>query len=201
MSEDAPSPAADPIASTSSIDLLGRARGGDRLALNRLYTRYLPRLLGWARGRLPCWARSVADTSDIVQDTCVRFLNNLQRVDVARSDELQAYLHRAVQNRVTDHYRQALRRPTMSSMDGVEVASPPGESPLDAVLTQETALLYAAALRRLRPEEREAVVARFELGYSYEQIALLLRKRTADAGRMAVTRSLIRLAEQMRRAT
>ena len=52
--------------------LLARARDGDEAALERLFERYLPRLQRWARGRLPSWARDMADTHDLVQDTLLR---------------------------------------------------------------------------------------------------------------------------------
>ena len=53
----------------SSLALLERARAGDRQALETLTARYLPRLRRWASGRLPRWARDLADTEDLVQET------------------------------------------------------------------------------------------------------------------------------------
>ena len=53
----------------SSVTLLERARAGDRAALESLIVRYLPRVQRWASGRLPRWARDMADTQDLVQET------------------------------------------------------------------------------------------------------------------------------------
>ncbi|OFV88038.1 MAG: hypothetical protein A2V74_07095 [Acidobacteria bacterium RBG_16_70_10] len=53
------------------------------------------------------------------------------------------------------------------------------------------------ALANLRPEERELVVARLELGYSYAQITVATGRPSPDATRMAVRRALLRLAEEM----
>jgi DNA-directed RNA polymerase specialized sigma24 family protein len=58
---------------------------------------------------------------------------------------------------------------------------------------------YEAALQRLRPEEREAIIARVEMERSYQEIAISLGKPSADAARMAVSRALLRLAEEMNR--
>jgi RNA polymerase sigma-70 factor (ECF subfamily) len=58
---------------------------------------------------------------------------------------------------------------------------------------------YDAALQRLKPEEREAVVSRVEFGLSYAEIADVLKKPSANTARMTVTRALVRLAEEMRR--
>ena len=46
----------------------------------------------------------------------------------------------------------------------------------------------------------EAIIGRLELGYSYEQLALVLRKPTPEAARLAVRRALGRLAERMQQS-
>jgi DNA-directed RNA polymerase specialized sigma24 family protein len=51
----------------------------------------------------------------------------------------------------------------------------------------------------LKPEEREAIVGRVELGYSYEELAVTLDKPTADAARKTAQRALVRLAGEMKR--
>jgi RNA polymerase sigma-70 factor (ECF subfamily) len=56
---------------------------------------------------------------------------------------------------------------------------------------------YEAALQRLRPEERELIIARVEMQQSYQQIAGAHGKSSPDAARMAVSRALVRLAEEM----
>jgi RNA polymerase sigma-70 factor (ECF subfamily) len=58
---------------------------------------------------------------------------------------------------------------------------------------------YEAALASLSDDDREAIVARVELGGTYEEVAAALGKPTADAARMAVGRALLRLAEAMGR--
>jgi DNA-directed RNA polymerase specialized sigma24 family protein len=59
---------------------------------------------------------------------------------------------------------------------------------------------YEAALATLGDVEREAVIGRIELGCSYQEIAALVDKPSADAARMMVTRALAKLAEIMARA-
>ena len=46
---------------------------------------------------------------------------------------------------------------------------------------------------------RQAILASIELGYSYDQIALVLNKPSAEAARLAVRRALLRLGEEMAR--
>jgi RNA polymerase sigma-70 factor (ECF subfamily) len=72
-------------------------------------------------------------------------------------------------------------------------------SPLEAAIGQQTLEQYESGLDRLNPDERQAVIARVEMGMSYDEIAALLDKPTANAARMAVVRALLRLAEEMKR--
>ena len=45
--------------------------------------------------------------------------------------------------------------------------------------------------------DRTAIVASIELGYTYDQIALVLDKPSAEAARLAVRRALVRLGKEM----
>jgi DNA-directed RNA polymerase specialized sigma24 family protein len=51
----------------------------------------------------------------------------------------------------------------------------------------------------LKPEDREAIIARVELGYTYEELGVMLDKPTAEAARKTAQRALVRLAEEMKR--
>ena len=74
-----------------------------------------------------------------------------------------------------------------------------GRSPLDLAIGENDRERYEAGLKRLRRADRQAILASIELGYSYEQIALLLNKPSAEAARLAVRRALLRLGEEMAR--
>jgi len=68
---------------------------------------------------------------------------------------------------------------------------------LEAIGT-DAAEAYEAALVKLSNEQREAVMMRIELGFSYQQIAEAQDRPSANAARMVVARALVRLAELMR---
>ena len=53
------------------------------------------------------------------------------------------------------------------------------------------------ALARLSEVDRQAIIARFEMGFSLRQVALELDKPSDDAARMAVKRAVERLAKHM----
>jgi DNA-directed RNA polymerase specialized sigma24 family protein len=69
---------------------------------------------------------------------------------------------------------------------------------LEDAIGAEAAARYVAALARLEPEEREAIIGRVEMEYSYADLAEVLGKPTADAARKAARRALLRLAEEMK---
>ena len=72
-----------------------------------------------------------------------------------------------------------------------------GESPLDQVIGLENTERYEAAMLRLRDADREAIVARVELRYSYQELAVALGKPSPDAARVAVARAVYRLAREI----
>jgi RNA polymerase sigma-70 factor (ECF subfamily) len=182
----------------SSFELIERAQQGDAEALNRLLERYLPRLRRWATGRLPAYARELGDTNDLVQDAVVGTFRNLGHFETRGEGALQAYLRQSVMNRIKDEVRRMGRRPARTELD----PDLPGDqvSPLEEAIGAEAMDRYEAALERLDPVERQAVIARLELGYSYAEVAALVDKPTAGAARVAVSRAVTKLARYMAEA-
>ena len=182
----------------SSLDLLERARAGDAAALDALIARYLPRLRRWASGRLPLWARDLAETQDLVQETVVKAFKNIERFEVRGEGALQAYLRQAMLNRIRSEIRRVNRRPPAGELD--TQTEDTGPSPLESAVGREALERYEVALARLRATDREAIIARIELGLTYEELAVALGKPSANAARMTVERALFRLAREMRHA-
>jgi RNA polymerase sigma-70 factor, ECF subfamily len=180
-----------------TLQLLQRARAGDRSAVEALMARYLPRLQRWARGRMPIWGRDVADTDDIVQEAMLRTFARLDDFEPRREGALQAYLRQAILNRIRDELRRAaIRTPSIE----LDPDSPDlGASPFEHAVGAEMAERYEAAMALLSEDDREAIVARVELGGTYEEVAAALGKPSPDAARMAVGRALVRLAQGMGR--
>jgi RNA polymerase sigma-70 factor (ECF subfamily) len=181
----------------STLSLLARAREGDSDALNDLFARYLPHLHRWASGRLPRWARDLADTPDLVQETLINTFKKIDGFECRGEGAFLAYLRQAVMNRIRDELRKAHARPESTELD--EALVDDGLSPLDLAIGQRATERYEAALQRLREEDRELVIARIELGLTYSEIAAALSKPSFDAARMAVGRALVRLGEEMSR--
>jgi RNA polymerase sigma factor (sigma-70 family) len=170
------------LSALSSLALLRRAQRGESDALDELFARYVPFLRRLAHGRMPRWARASAETADLVQDTLLQVFRRIDHFEPRGNGAMRAYLRQALHNRILNVRRDATRRPMAASLDD-----------------HEDRARYLRALDELRPEERDAIVGRIELGYSYEQLSVVLGKPSADAARMVVRRAVVRLAEAMGR--
>src|SRR5262249_14693020 len=183
--------------SESTSTLIERARAGDPQALERLFTRHRKPLQRWASGRLPKWARELSDTNDLVQETLLHAFKRIGEFEPRRVGALQAYLRQALLNRIREELRRKGRQPDATDLDDIELDS--AESPLEHAIGREAVERYEQALARLKAEEREAIIARVEMGYTYEELAEALGKPTPDAARKAAQRALVRLAEEIKR--
>jgi RNA polymerase sigma-70 factor (ECF subfamily) len=184
-----------PAGMLSTIDLLERVKQGDDDAVRLLVERSLPPLQRWARGRLPVWARNLAETQDLVQNAVLRALPHLKTFEAQHPGALQAYLRQAVDNHIRDEIRKVKARPLQTSLPDDHAAQ--GPSPIEQAIGRESLARYDAALQTLRSVDREAIIARVELQQSYEEVAIALGKPTADAARMAVVRALKNLLKAM----
>ena len=180
----------------STAVLIQRVRAGDKHSLERLIQRHVAPLRRYVSGRLPRWARDLADTDDLVQDTLLRTFSKMDSFEVRGAGALQAYLRQAVMNRLRDELRRKGRAPAFVDVDEQHLVGQ--GSPLEEAIGAEAAARYVAALARLEPEEREAIIGRVEMEYSYADLADVLGKPTADAARKATRRALLRLAEEMK---
>ena len=201
--EDDPAPGAAgaPVADTllsdePTIELLVKARDGNREAVEALLQRCLPQLKRWAHGRLPPAVRGSLDTGDLVQETVLHVLRRLDHFEPRHVGAMQAYLRQSVINRIRDEVRKIGRQPAPVELP--EELPSDLTSPLEAVVEQEAYDRYREALAQLNSRDREMIVARIEVQWSLAEIAQKFGMRTTDAARMAVSRALRRLTERLK---
>src|SRR5262245_10008589 len=185
---------ASSTSAASSFDLVQRANAGDQEARDILFARYLPRLQRWAHGRVPPAARSALQTHDLVQDTLIRVLEGLPSFKPRHEGAFQGYVRTVLWNRIRDVARQH-RTGAPNQLDSELVGH--DHSPLDLAIGQEMFDRYETALERLRPEEKELIIARIEMGLPHAEIAAMFDKPSVAAVHMALSRALVRLAEEM----
>lgn len=187
---------ADPLLSDEpTIELVVRAQGGDRLAVEALLQRCLPQLKRWAHGKLPAAARGSLDTGDLVQEAAMHVVQRLDVFQPRHVGAMQAYLRMSVINRIRDEIRRVGRHPAPVELPDDH----PGDatSPLEIALQAESYDRYRKALGDLKTRDREMIVARVEAQWSMSDIARQFGMRTVDGARMAVTRALKKLSANM----
>jgi RNA polymerase sigma factor (sigma-70 family) len=195
QSIDAPPPsgtAPEVHSADDPIELASRARRGERPAVEALMQRCLPPLRRWARGRLPTGTRGQLDTCDLVQDVAMHALGRLASFEPRHPAALDAYLRRALVNRIRDELRRVARRPRATVLP--EQLRSNGPSPLAAAIEAEQYWRYRHALSRLGAKDRQLIVARVEYGWSHRMIAERFGLPSVPAASMAVLRAAKRLA-------
>jgi len=176
------------LSDESTVTLVEKARGGDRASLEALLQRSLPELKRWAHGKLPPYARGSLDTGDVVQETALHVLRRLDHFEPQHVHSMQTYLRRAVINRIRDELRRIGRQPPPQEL----VDEPPSTalSALEMAIRGQEYNRYRTAIDGLNAKDRQLIVARIELQWSYEEVARMLGLPTPNAARVATLRAL-----------
>ncbi|MDQ3980613.1 MAG: sigma-70 family RNA polymerase sigma factor [Actinomycetota bacterium] len=109
-----------------------------------------------------------ADAQDLVQDVLLRVRRGLESY---RPGTMEGWLSRITTNAFLDDVRRRRRRPVEllpEEPDRVTPASPPADTALAAEVLPED---VQAALRRLPPDYRSAVVLSDVVGLTYQEIS------------------------------
>lgn len=180
----------------STATLLVKVKSGDEIAREQLCSTYLPMLQRWAHGRLPQYARDLAETDDMVQTTLIKALNKLDSFSSLREGAFLAYLRKILLNNIRMEIRRFNNQNDLLKKH-IDSDEPIDSSALEKAIGSEVVEKYESALMKMPEEAREAVILRVEFGYSYPEIAMATECSSANAARMAVSRALYKLAENM----
>ena len=193
-----------------TLDLLQRAQGGDREALERLFTRYYPRVLPIIRVRIGRQLRARLESGDILQDTFIAALRSFDRFEVRDEAAFLNWLARIAEHQIQDaadffgaQKRNVAREvPLDPSTDG----SPSGREPHDAapapfeqVHQREQASGVEKALEGLSEDYRELILWRDFMGASWAVIAEETKRPSPDAARMMYGKAIVELTRLMNR--
>ncbi len=201
---------ADPDPLTVSIELVHRAQGGERDALNRLFDRYQDRVLRIIRARMGPRARRVAESVDILQETFAAAVRDFDRFEVRDEASLIYWLSRIAHLRILEANRRARRAAADQPLGAAGAESSSGDAglqlpadgptPSEEVADLERDELFLRCLHQLREEDRELILLRTYAKAPWETVARVLGRPSASAARMAHTRLLVVLAKCMARA-
>jgi RNA polymerase sigma-70 factor (ECF subfamily) len=140
--------------------LVVRCQAGDEAAFEELVARYAPRLRYFLRKLLG----NAESAEDCLQDVWLSAFRGLCKL--ADAQALRAWLYRIARDRAFAVLRRAGRAEQLTAE-----AEVPDTLPEEPAFTAEDAAAIHAALDRLPPEQREALVLRFLETMSYEEIA------------------------------
>lgn len=141
--------------------LVSHALAGAQPAFQELVRRYQAPVVNLI-------ARIVRDPAlaeDLAQETFLKAFRNLGAFDAAR--KFSSWLFRIAHNTSLDALRRARARRAVAAEVG-DRAIPPPPDPVEAAALGRA---LDAALARLRPEQRTAIVLRYQEGCSYDEVA------------------------------
>lgn len=153
--------------------LVSQARNGSEVAYREIVRRFERPVYNLVVRMV----RDAALAEDLSQDA---FLKAFDRLDTYRAGQgkFSNWLFKIAHNTTIDHLRRAsLDTIPLDAADADEpdfhaVLSDPGaDTPYDAALRSDLAGALRAAIDRLRPEYREAIVLRHQEGLAYEEVA------------------------------
>ncbi len=149
--------------------LVAAAQGGDPDAFGSLFDRYYVPVFRFVAARVS----RPSDAEDLAQLVFVKALEALPRFE-ARGVPFGGWLFRLARNVVIDHVRTRREHATLDLV-AEQTAEEAGPDDL-AVLRQEMDSV-SHALRRLTPEQREAIELRFFAGLSAREAAVAMGRQ------------------------
>ena len=153
------------------LDLVRRAKRGDREAFGVLVQRYQQRVVGVARALV----HNLDDAVELGQEAFIRAFQNLPNFEGRSS--FATWLYRITSNLAIDWRRRETRYPVAHGEEAeIELARIPsaqGDS-FRAASRDELGRKVRDALKELTPEHREVILLREVEGLSYEEISEVL---------------------------
>lgn len=151
------------------IELIGRARQGDRASLDRLAE--------LARVRLTQYVRRIMLqpdlTDDIVQESILEMFKVFDKLK--RADRFWGWLQGIALNRIRRHYGSNWnkRKVSLAEVDG-ELMKGKGSDALSEMVTEEIKHIVTKSIGRLKPRDRAILTMRCYESMKYREIAEML---------------------------
>jgi RNA polymerase sigma-70 factor (ECF subfamily) len=154
--------------SATSIELINRAKNGERASIGQLYEEYhlhVYRYLYYLVG-------DVHNAEDLASEVFVRMIRSLPNYHY-QGISFQAWLFQIAHNLAVDHFRKDGKRIQVELEDNMHANGPDLDSTVEHNLNST---LLRQALEKLNTAQREVIVLRFVAGMPISQVAQTLRK-------------------------
>ncbi|HKW18615.1 MAG TPA: sigma-70 family RNA polymerase sigma factor [Terriglobales bacterium] len=189
--------------------LVRRCVAGDAAAWEEIVQRYHRRIYNICYR----FAGKTDDAQDLTQEVFIRMYRTLNTYDLTKG-AFTTWMTTMTRNLLVDHFRKTKQERMTDSLDATpsdhEDAMPLGDripdeapAPDSGVQSRETREVVHAALQKLSPELREAVILRDLQDMDYREIAAVLRvpegtvKSRINRGRAELARLLQRTYRQV----
>lgn len=143
-----------------------------------------------------------SEAEDLTQEVFIKIFQTLRTYDDAQG-AFSTWLNRVARNHLVDHYRRTHKDRLTSSLEEepsvLQETASREEHPMARLESQERRELLQAALDRLSPDMREAVILRDFQDLDYDEIAQVLGvpqgtvKSRINRGRLELARVLKRM--------
>jgi RNA polymerase sigma-70 factor (ECF subfamily) len=188
--------------------IVERCLGGDSLAWAELVKAHHRRVYGLCYR----FTGSPQDAEDLAQEVFLKVYGNLATFDLAKGS-FHTWITTLTRNLLVDHFRRSKQQRVTDSMDAgwdeseeqkiADRLSDPRPTPHEHAAQKELQKMVQAALTKVSPELREAVILRDLQDMDYKEIAQVLRipegtvKSRISRGRAELARLLNRNGRQV----
>lgn len=150
----------------SDSELIRKCKEGDPKSQSQLYSKYAPALMGICLR----YARNEEDAKDILHDSFVKILTNLDKVD--ENGSYEGWMRTIVVNTAINAYRAKIKTGTPVDLDEVQEMVEDVRIVQNDFLSQEILLRFISEL----PDGYRTVFNLFEIdGYSHLEISEMTR--------------------------
>lgn len=185
------------MAESSDEALLARVKAGEEPALEALLERFRRPLFGYLHRMLG----NATEAEDVFQETFLRVVKHLPRFEEGR--RVKPWIYAIASNLVKNVYRSRSYREKTSLDQESEKGEPLAPSlaalaqtPVELASDSERALAVRAAVERLSPVSRDALVLFYFQGLAYEEIAQALEVPLGTV-KSRIHNALAKLAAQL----
>lgn len=159
-----------------TADLIRRARAGDQAALGQLLASYREQLRTQADQTLDPRVKVRLDASDLVQQTCLSAINQIEHFVGEDAAQFGAWLRKIHERNILNAVRQqreTLARTVVRNEPLPDSGLEDGglATPSQLAMRQEEAARLEAALAQLPPAQRDVLRLRYLLGHTLEQVS------------------------------
>lgn len=160
----------------------------DPAAFGQLYDRYAGQIYRFVRARV----HDDCEAEDITEEV---FLSALRHIKGYRDQgrPFSCWLYRIAVNAVASHYRG--RRSQLSLDEELELAAPTGD-PIDDVVQRDRLRAVWQAVDRLPRQQRAAMILKFSMDMTMEDVGTVLDKSPA-AAKLLIYRAVQRLRQEL----